>query len=205
MRLVVYDCEILNAIPNSLTRGAPEEGIKYCKGWGDHEGMGISVICAYVWGQGYRVFLPDNASSFAELAGAEDTVLAGYNNKAFDDKLIAAHFKLFTVPETRSYDLLREVRRALGRNPDAPGHGALALDSLAKANFLPGKASTARAAEDWQHGLHGRVIDQCLHDVILTKKLLELALSNRLRDPETGRKVNVDIDMLKPCVDVVYQ
>lgn len=205
MKLVVYDCEILNVIPDSITKLAPEPGINYCKGWGDHEGMGISVICAYVWGEGYRVFMADNASDFSALAGSDDTILVGFNNKAFDDKLIAAHFKLFTVPEHRSWDLLREFRRAKGGNPDAPGSGTGGLNGLALANFLQGKQSTANAPRDWQQGLHGKVIDQCLNDVMLTKKLVELALDYRLRDPATGRKLAMDISLLKMAVDVVHE
>lgn len=203
MKLVVYDCEILNVIPNSMTRGAPEEGVKYCKGWGDFEGMGISVICAYVWGEGYRVFLADNLPEFTALAGAESTILVGFNNRAFDDKLVAAHSTF--VPEHRSWDLLREVRRAKGANPDAPGSGTGGLNGLAIANFLQGKQSTANAPRDWQQGLHGKVIDQCLNDVIITKKLVELALDYRLRDPATGRKLAMDISLLKTTVDVVQE
>lgn len=210
MKLVVYDCEILNVIPNSVTRAIPEAGLKYCGGWGDHAGMGISVICAYVWGQGYRVFLADNLAEFEALAAADSTILVGFNNHSFDDKLICACLPQLAlldgarIPEHRSWDLAREVRRAKGMNPDAPGRKTGGLDGLARANFLEGKKSTANAPQDWQRGLHGKVIDQCLMDVMLTKRLVELALDYRLRDFETGRKLPLNIDLLKMAVDVVH-
>jgi hypothetical protein len=37
---LVYDCEIVKAIPN----GQKKKGIEYCEGWGNFEGMGVSVI-----------------------------------------------------------------------------------------------------------------------------------------------------------------
>lgn len=200
MKLIVYDCEILNAIPQSGQPPLP--GINYCKGWGDHAGMGIAVICAYVWGEGYRVFLADNMIEFHELALSKSSLMVGFNNRAFDDKLLKANLPV-DLPEDRSWDLLREVRRAKGQNPDAPGGSTGGLNGLARANFLQGKQSTANAPIDWQQGRCGKAIDQCLTDVMLTKKLVELALDSRLRDTETGRKLNMNIDLLKTVVDVV--
>ena len=66
------------------------------------------------------------------------------------------------------------------------------LDSLCKANFLPGKSeSGASAPLLWQQGYRGRVINYCLNDVIQTKKLVELVLATRLRDHESGRVIPV--------------
>jgi hypothetical protein len=212
MKLVVYDCEILNVIPPK-EGGMPLPGVKFCKGWGDHAGMGISVICAYVWGEGYRVFLEDNMDEFATLAASDSTILAGFNNHSFDDKLIIACLPAVAYapratdagrfPEHRSWDLAREVRRAKGMNPDAPGGGTGGLDGLARANFLDGKKSTANAPLDWQQGRRGKVIDQCLLDVMLTKRLVELALNSNLRDFETGRKLPVNFDVLRAAVDIL--
>jgi hypothetical protein len=200
MNLVVYDCETQNVIP---TKGEePLPGIEYAMGWGDHAGMGISCLCAYIWGEGYRVFLQDNFAAFAQLAMQDSTLLIGFNNRAFDEKLLAACLGVH-VPEHRSWDLLREVRRAKGANPDAPGGGTGGLDGLSRANFLPGKESTANSPLLWQQGKRGAVIDACLKDVMLTKKLVELALSSRLRCPETGRKLEINIIPLQAAVDAI--
>ena len=188
MRLMIYDAEIRNAIPN---RNEPLlEGITYCQGWGDFAGMGVSVICAYVWDQGYRVFLEDNMEAFIALADHPETVVVGFNNRAFDDRLIEACLGV-RVPEVRSYDLLRAVRVARGESPGYAA-GGCNLDSLCKANFLPGKSgSGAFAPILWQKGKHGQVIDYCQNDVRQTVDLIELVMAGRLRDPLSGRVLDV--------------
>ena len=44
MRVVVYDCEIICAIPDKKVPNARD--LQYCGGWGDYAGMGISVLAA---------------------------------------------------------------------------------------------------------------------------------------------------------------
>lgn len=189
MKLLVYDAEILNAIPEKGV--APVEGVRYCKGWGDFEGMGVSVICAYVQGAGYRVFLEDNFDVFKALAEDPETLLVGFNNRVFDDSLVRLSLNI-NIAEHRSWDLLRGVRVACGMAPGAPGGPN--LDSLCKANFLPGKnGNGAFAPMLWQRGKHGQVIDYCLNDVIQLKKLIELVELGRLRDHESGRILRVEM------------
>jgi Predicted 3'-5' exonuclease related to the exonuclease domain of PolB len=191
MKLLVYDAEIKNAIP---TKGEPKiEGIRYCAGWTDYEGMGISVICAYIFGTaGYRVFLEDNMEEFKRLAQDPETLLVGFNNRAFDDRLVQACLGL-TFDERRSWDLLRAVRVARGMDPGYIAGGPN-LDSLCKANFLPGKrGSGAFAPILWQQGKHGQVVDYCLNDVANTKMLVELVEAGRLRDHESGRILRVEM------------
>lgn len=187
MKMVLYDVEIINAIPEKGS--APLEGIAYCKSWGDKVGMGVSVICAYVWGEGYRVFLEDNMSTFKALVEAPDTLLVGYNNKTFDDPLIEQALDIH-VPANHSWDLLRAVRVARGESPTSVGGPG--LDRLCQANFLAGKdGSGAFAPILWQRGQRGQVIDYCLRDVFMTKKLIELVYDGRLRDPDNGRILDV--------------
>jgi hypothetical protein len=190
MKLMVYDAEILNAIP---VKGEPKiEGIRYCAGWTDYEGMGVSVICAYVWDSGYRVFLADNMHEFKELAEDPETLLVGFNNRAFDDSLVRLALGI-NIEERRSWDLLRAYRVARGQDPGYIAGGAN-LDKLCKANFLPGKSgSGAFAPILWQQGKHGQVIDYCMRDTDQTLKLLELVMDGRLRDHESGRVLNVQM------------
>ncbi len=197
MRIVVYDAEIENAIP---TKGEePIPGIRYCHGWGDHEGMGISVLAAYVWEEGYRIFMKDNAEAFKSLAEAPDTVLVGFNNRVFDDLLVERCWGVAVSP-SRSWDLLRAIRVARG---DSPGSvGGPGLNRLCEANFLPPKAGHGAFAPIlWQKGKVGQVIDYCLGDVLRTVKLVELVHAGRLRDPDSGRVLDVQFptfDSLKP-------
>lgn len=193
MRLIVYDAEIKHAIPDGKRM---VEGIRYCNGWTDHEGMGVSVICAYDWGNGYRVFLEDNFQDFKALVEAPSTILIGYNNRAFDDPLLEHALRIY-IPPTHSYDLLREVRIARGLHPAAVGGPN--LDTLCKANFLPGKSgSGALAPILWQQGKHGQVVDYCLNDVLQLKELIELVLVGRLRDSGNGRRLAINTDLLQP-------
>lgn len=189
MKLMVYDVEIKNAIPEKGV--APLEGIRYCHGWGDYAGMGVSVICAYVFGgAGYRIFLEDNLEEFKTLAEDPETLIVGFNNRAFDDSVVRLGLNI-NIEERRSWDLLRAVRVARGRDPGYIAGGPN-LDSLCKANFLAGKSGNGAFAPIlWQKGHVGQVIDYCLNDVIMTKKLVELAMVGRLRDHESGRILNV--------------
>lgn len=189
MKLLVYDCEIENAIPN---RNEPlREGIRYCKSWGDHEGMGVSVICAYVWEEGYRIFLADNFPDFKTLVEDSDTLCIGYSNRVFDDLLVARCLGA-VIPANRSWDLLRAVRVAQGKSPSSVGGPG--LGRLCEANFLRGKSGEgALAPVLWQQGNTGQVIDYCLQDTTLTVKLVELVLAGRLRDPDSGRILPVSL------------
>ena len=183
MKLVIYDCEIVNAIPGRGEERLPD--IQYCNGWTDYRGMGVSVITAYVWNEGYRVFLEDNIDSFAELVQDPDTLLIGFNNRSFDDRLLEGALGL-QVPEERSWDLMQAVQNA--------GAARVSLDTLSRANFLPGKkGSGAFAPILWQRGKVGQVIDYALMDTMLTKNLVELVLAGRLRDPESGRILEVKL------------
>lgn len=192
MKLVVYDAEIVNAIPEK--GGTPLEGITYCKGWGDLAGMGVSVICAYVWDQGYRIFMADNFAAFKELVESPDTLCVGYNNHAFDDRLVGAALGI-QIDDRRSWDLYGAVREARGTS-NGP-HGP-SLDTLCKANFLPGKTGNGSFAPLlWQKGKIGQVANYCLNDVMQTKQLVELVMAGRLRDPDSGRILAVALPMEK--------
>lgn len=190
MKLLVYDAEIMNAIPERHTPRL--EDIRYCQGWGDHEGMGVSVICAYLFAEGqYRIFLGDNMAGFKVLAEDPETLCVGFNNRAFDDLLMERALRI-NISAHRSWDLLRAVRIARGEAPN--GVGGPSLDTLCRANFLPGKSgSGAFAPVLWQRGAHGQVIDYALNDVIQTTKLVELVIAGRLRDHESGRVLPVTL------------
>lgn len=197
MKLVVYDCEIRHCIPDG--KNPIPEGMATCAGWTDYVGMGISVITAYVWGEGYRVFLEDNMDEFKELANHPDTMLAGFHSWRFDDRLIAAVLGVL-LPDHRSWDLLRQIAIAAGMNPSGVPHG-YSLDALCEANFLPKKtASGAQAPILWQSGLIGTLIDYGLGDTMRTKKLIELALDGRLRSPINFRRLEVDCSAIAHLV-----
>ncbi len=177
---VVYDIEIEAAIPDKFE--PPDPDFTYCAGWHDYANMGISVIGAYDYRTDrYRVFCQDNLDAFFDLC-TPNTLLVGFNNVNFDNKVIATlkndhqkaeifeKFGLF-------YDILREVWAARGLGPEfnPKTHGGYSLDALAKANGVGKKSDNgANAAIAWQAGHVGTVVDYCLHDVALTKRLFDL-------------------------------
>lgn len=183
---MVYDCEIANPI---ATKAEPaDEAYTYAKGWTDYTGMGISVIAAYFWGEGYRIFMADNMEEFVRLASNPQVLAVGYGNTGFDDPLIQAVAGV-DVSE-RTWDLMSAVSAHEGKRQS--------LHNLSVANFLPGKVMNGHMAPLlWQQGQIGTVIDYCLSDVLKTKKMLEAALEGNLRSPSTGRKMELDLTKLQ--------
>jgi hypothetical protein len=182
---LIYDIEIVKAIPpkNHANR---IPGIEYCNGWHDHGNMGVSVIGAYDYLEDrYRAFCRDNFDAFQQLVDEREWIV-GFNSIAFDNRVVAA-CELIRVPDEKSYDLLVELWRAAGLGPQYrhPTHAGFGLDAVCEANFgLKKSGHGALAPVDWQQGRIGSVIDYCLNDVRLTKRLLDQVLCARfLIDP----------------------
>ncbi|MBD2771395.1 hypothetical protein [Iningainema tapete] len=168
-KFIIYDCETAKCIPN----GDRSPNLQYCKGWDDFEGMGIAVICAYSsWDDCNHVYLQDNLVNFQALVDQAQEIV-GFNSLSFDDKLCAA--KGLQVKTT--YDLLCHIRVAAGMPPHyvkGVTRSGYSLEQLAKVNLDYSKSQTgAIAPELWQKGNYGAVIDYCLTDVNLTRKLYE--------------------------------
>lgn len=187
--MIIYDCEIEKAILGKFEM--PAEGIAYCEGWRDFQGMGISCIGAYDYQEArYRVFCKDNFAEFQRLVDGTDLVI-GFNNLAFDNRLCEANG--ITVPDEKSYDLLVEIWKGAGLEPlfEYPTHAGFGLDAICKANFGCEKSGHgALAPVQWQQGEIGVVIDYCLNDVRLTRMLFErVFIDENIRDPRDSSLV----------------
>jgi hypothetical protein len=188
MKVLIYDLEIINCVPG---KDKPIEGIKYCQGWHDHAGMGISVIGAFDYStQRYRVFLEDNFTDFILLARNTE-LLVTFNGIGFDNKVVEACIGPLGQPE--NYDLMAEMMVAA----DTDNRKGFSLDATCKANFGFGKSMDGGLAPvNWQEGRRGTVIDYCLNDVRLTKVLFDRVKQNGgLRDP---RDPSEFLEMRKP-------
>jgi hypothetical protein len=192
--VVVYDIEIARCIPD---RNAPRDTeLLYCAGWEDYANMGIAVLCAFdTRTRDPRVFLADNLGEFATLI--EGRTVAGFNNRSFDDRLLAAN----GVQVGRSWDLLCEVRKAVGE-PEAFTRGRTApgrtLDALCGANLTGSKSMKgAMAPVEWQRGNWGSVIDYCMRDVMLTARLIQKLPA--IVDPVTRRTLTVPRPAAEAC------
>jgi hypothetical protein len=175
--MIVFDCEIEKAILMSGENMI--EGIEYCEGWSDFEGMGLSCICAYDYvDTRSRVFCKDNFDEFQDLVNKADVVI-GFNNIGFDNKLCSAHG--IKIPEDRSYDLLVHIWIAAGLGPvyQHPTHAGYGLDAVCETNFGIRKTGHgAMAPVDWQRGNIGRVIDYCANDVRMACHLFDYVMSH---------------------------
>jgi hypothetical protein len=189
--LIIYDCEIVKCIPDRS--GYQEPDLEFCEGWHDYAGMGISVIGCYDYeADQYRVFCKDNWRAFIDLAQYHGTLI-GFNNISFDNRLLAANG--LQLPADRSYDLLVEIWRAAGLGPtfNCRTHGGFGLDAMCAANFGLNKTGRGDLAPiAWQRGRVGEVIDYCLNDVALTKKLVDKILTDQtLISPKDGRVLSI--------------
>lgn len=191
-KIVVYDIEIVNAIPDRKTSN--KDGIKYCKGWGDYANMGVSVIGAYDYAEDRtRVFCKDNIDEFFSLVKSSN-VLVGFNNIPFDNKVLD-YVAQMPPDSARYYDILRELWVASGLTTtfSFPTHMGFGLDVTCRANGLsPKTGDGALAPVQWQRGEIGTVIDYCLNDVLMTKQLLDkINTKGWLTSPKDGKALNM--------------
>jgi DEAD/DEAH box helicase domain-containing protein len=196
MKILIYDCEILRAIPD----GNPIEGIAYCEGWQDFQGMGVSVIGYYaswlrpqynylVIGKGFTRQREESRGKLLHLINQADWVV-GFNSISFDDNLVN---ESLSIPIRTHFDLLREVRIASHQPPryvKGRTRKGYALKDLARVNLNYNKSASGELAPVmWQQGRQEEVIRYCLNDVQITKNLYDLFINNRLIDPTNGQRL----------------
>ena len=183
--MILYDLEIKNAI---LGRGETKiEGINYCKGWGDHAGMGISVLVAYNYKLGLLgVFMDDNQDEFKEWVEMSDAVI-GYASDRFDNPVLKANWGI-EVPEDKSYDVFKRIKTSC-----TEGQGPLKLDSVAKANNYATKSGDgAMAPIMYQRGQLGGLINYCTMDVRILKLVVDgIEKKGTIISPRTNKIVKI--------------
>jgi hypothetical protein len=190
MKTLIYDAEIINCIPPKS--GEINPNFSYCQSWNDYANMGIAVIGTWLswenYFQRYRVFTNQQLEEFQRLVKQADRIV-GFNSLSFDDKLLQAN----DVALSTDFDLLCEIRKASGQPPHyvkGVTRQGYSLENLAQANLGIGKSGTGELAPVlWQQGRYEEVINYCLHDIKLTKRLYCLFLSKRLYDPTNGRRL----------------
>lgn len=181
--MIVYDIECIRAVmPRDPAECLPD--IEYAKDWQDYTGMGIACITCYDWHtELFRVFggTPAELDRFAGFAA--NRILVGWNNRQFDDRLLAAH----DIDVIESWDIKAAVMAAGGG-----GQRGNSLEDTARVNLggIGKLAAGIMAPTWWQRGERERVIDYCLQDVNLTRLLLRRLLDKgELIAAATGKPV----------------
>ncbi len=192
---ICVDAETLNMLPTKGKENLP--GYDYARSWGDHKGMGISMISLVMTG-GFCEVWPYHLNP--EYCRKRATALMGcvnpptvitFNGRAFDDKLFKAH----DLPITTDYDLYLEILLAVHDSftgKGKPRDWSYSLDTMARANLAMGKATPvddAQAPQLWQDGRYKEAVDYNLNDSWITARLVELGLLGKLFNPNNGDKL----------------
>jgi hypothetical protein len=176
-----YDLEIEKCIPDR--KSVIDSRYRYCKGWTDFSGMGVSVIGFAIDNEPVS-FEVRPFDSFNRLL-AYNPVVIGFNSKNFDDKVLNAQgIKIRT-----HIDLLDDLRYSAFGSTDwrrTPRGHKYSLGEIAKANGMQKLEDGVNAPELWQDGLKQRVIDYCMSDVEIMRNIYLKFIEGVLINPNTN-------------------
>ena len=190
-KIAVFDAEIKKPI-NKCT-----------KGWQSHDEMGVSVLVIFDYQtMRYRIFGDNNIEEALDILFYHDLVV-GFNTVRFDWKLLKATYiescaKRALNRKSKDYDILREIWKLLGLNPDVfspKTHGGYKLDDVARESINMQKSGDgALAPLLYQQNRLYDVIDYCVEDVRIERTLFECAIENGyvIRNGEKIRLPKID-------------
>lgn len=189
----VFDLEILNPIPQ-YKKGVLVEAllpsIRYCKNWGDHFGMGVSVLVAarigpmgeFLHGE---VYIGDNTAEKGQILHRfnqtifEADLIIGHASRFFDAKVLAA--RGIYIPAKKHLDFHHEVKKATGKT--APkGYNLEALST--RCGGPPKIGDGALAPILWQQGHRQLVTDYCKNDIMMTVAIAAYYANNGCQVPQ---------------------
>ena len=157
MKGLVFDIETTNAFDQ--VRKTPED-------------LDLSVVGVYSYPKDqYSAYTQETLPELWDLLRDIDTLI-GFNNNHFDTPLLNKYAPMDLKKEFASIDLLESIRRSLGRR--------VRLDWVAKGTLDSSKSGDGlQAIKLWNQGEREKVIQYCLDDVAITKKLFDYALKNK--------------------------
>jgi DEAD/DEAH box helicase domain-containing protein len=144
--------------------------------WDNTEKIRISCVVLYSYhADRFHIYGKNDIDRLrAELMTVD--CIVGYNTNKFDLPVIYGLPKRQRPNGLKSFDILAEVWKTIGLDPNefTSHHAGYSLNSAANATLNKSKNGTgAGAPELWQHGEYCKVIDYCINDVALTKELFE--------------------------------
>jgi hypothetical protein len=190
----VFDLEIIKAIP---PKDAADrlDGIEYCNGWTDYQGMGISVGSLSFYdsdtGEISESIALGTANQLGWVLSNLDPVIkiGGFNSKKFDDKLLQAN----GIDLESDFDILEMVLSAAGlagKNYwSMTPKRSYKLADIVAANGMEKTLNGELAPIEWQQGRKDVVIEYCRNDTAIEAGVLKLLLEGELIDPNTGDKL----------------
>ncbi len=198
MNAIIYDIEIKGCIPDkrngSLDEVNPVTGqpYEYCGGWTDFRGMGIATLCAWDCLTNMPlVFDESTIGEFGELVNRRQ-IVSGFNVVKFDNQICKAFG--VEIPNWKTFDIYREALIGNGIDPEQPTRGGRNMNEFARVNF--GGAKTANGADApkmFQRGEMMKLINYCLSDVMIERRLFMRAIEGTLIDPVTGNVLALNI------------
>ena len=174
MKIITWDTEIMEMVENQPN------------GWDDaRNGLcGISCVCLYDTDSArYHTYSACGLGGTLEDWHDEDLdammthlnsadLLVGFNTIAFDTPALQGFTGIDVQPE--QYDLLHEIWGAVGRK-----YKGFSLNDLCLRHGLGQKSGTGAGAPSlYQSGRFGALLDYCLGDVALTRKLINYVTEN---------------------------
>lgn len=171
--ILTFDIEIRNKVPDK--NEPPNPQFRYCQGWKDHAGMGISFLGAHCsWTRRVTFFDESNILDFMGLVAKAD-IITGYNIVGFDIGVLKATLERLghdteTGMKGKIYDPLGDIRQTL-RTQFPKGW---TLDNVVKSTLGAEKSGDgAMAPELWQKGRYAELINYLYQDVFLEASLFQ--------------------------------
>lgn len=196
--VLVYDIEIKRCIQDGRNGFTPEinpttgEPYEYCKGWEDYRGMGVAVLAVWDCERNVSsVYSEETIGGFAELLKQRQLV-SGFNIHKFDNRICEAFG--VEIPQWQVFDVYREALIACGLNPDDRTPGGRKLNDFARVNLNIQKSEDgAEAPKMYQRGELFRVINYCIDDTMIERRLFEKARRGQLIDPVTRKVLQLNV------------
>ena len=175
MRTVIFDIETSNIFAEVGSNNPAD--------------LDLSVLC--LWDSEddtYKSYTQEQLPDLWRLIEHTD-MLVGYNSDHFDIPLLNKYYP-GDLTQIKSLDLMKEVQQVIGRR--------LKLDNIAKCTLGAKQAKSAdglAAVEWWRNGEYQKVIDYCIQDVKVTKKVMDYALQHgHLKYNDGPHKKVVELD-----------
>ncbi|MAZ67520.1 helicase [bacterium] len=173
MRKIVFDIETSNQFSDV--------------GSSDPAALDISVVCLHdSKTDEYTSFLQEDFGELWKVIEKAD-MLIGFNSNHFDIPLLNKYYP-GDLTHIKSLDLLKEVSESLGRR--------IKLDIIAEATLGEKKSGHGlQALQWWRNGERQKVIDYCIQDVKVTKKVYDYAMKHgKVKYKDLGKVKDIPLN-----------